>query len=276
MLNNPPTGRINSKRRPFEDVVADIRHAVYAVMQRKTDTQTGLQQIASIGSGFFASSKVFVTCYHVIMNSISPHQDGIQYDLVNNLGPGKASVHTVSNAVTGQNLHLFPEDDLAILIVDGNQSRAYVSLEYGEIRVGAEIGIAGYPIPRLGLVNGKISCDGLLFRVAKSVLTSTYNTTINTDTGNVLVNVPVMEVNFLFVPGNSGGPIFSADTGRVLGFVHGFQSYKILERVETVTLVKNLPAGMGNTYMHNQTALYSLGIVLSRVRPHLEKFGVSL
>jgi hypothetical protein len=273
---NPPTGRINSKRRPFQDVVADVRHAVYAVMQRKASPQNGLQQVAAIGSGFFVSSKVFVTCYHVIMNVASPHQDGVQYDLVNNLGPSGGSVHTVSNATTGTNVHLFPEDDLAVLIVDGNQDRAYLPLDYSDIRIGAEIGVAGYPIPRLVVVNGKISFDGLLFRVAKSVLTSTYIITINTDIGTTLPNMPVIEVNFLFVSGNSGGPIFSSDTGRVLGFVHGYQSYKILERVETVNMIKNLPAGMANTYIHNQTALYSLGIVLSRVRVHLEKFGVSL
>ena len=280
MSNGPPTGRISAKRRPFENVVADVRHAVYAVIQRKPDPQSGLQQVAAIGSGFLASSNVFVTCYHVLMNARTPHQDGIQYDLVNNLGstagPIRGSVYTVTNAVVGRNVHLFPDDDLAVLLIDGNQNRAYLPLEFGEINIGTEIGVAGYPIPRLFIVNGKISIEGLLFRVAKSALTDTYVTSINTESGATLPNIPVMEVNFLFVAGNSGGPIFSAETGRVMGFVHGYQTYKILERLETVTMIKDLPEGMGKTYIQNQSALYSLGITLSRVRDHLERFGVSL
>lgn len=276
MSNGTKVGRIGSKRRPFEDVVADVRHAVCAVVQVRPaqPPQTGLR-LAALGSGFFVSSKVFITCYHVLMNSRSPHQDGDRYDLASNLGP-RGIVHSVTNAVVGQNAHLFPEDDLAILIVDGNQDRAYLPLDYEEVRVGAEIGVAGYPLSRLNVVNGRVSFDGMIFRVAKSVLTGTYVVNINTDIGTTLQNMSVLEVNFLFVPGNSGGPIFSADTARVMGFVHGYQTYKVQEKVETVSMLPTLPEGMSRTYISNQSALYSLGIVLSRVRDHLERLNVSL
>lgn len=272
----PPVGRMSARPRPFANVVEDVRQAVCAVVQvRPAEApQTGLR-FATIGSGFFVSSKVFVTCHHVLMNSASPHQDGDRYDLAANLG-NRGIVHTVANGVAGQNVHLFPEDDLAILIVDGNQDRAYLPLDYGNIRVGEEIGVAGYPLSRLVLVNGLIGFSGLIFRVARSVLTATYLVNVQIDGGPTLTNMPVLEVNFLFVNGNSGGPIFSAETGRVIGFVHGYQPYKLREKVETVTMIANLPAGMSNTYIDNQTALYSLGIVLSRVRDHLEQFGVSL
>jgi len=209
------------------------------------------------------------------MNSASPHQDGDRYDLAGNLG-SRGIVHTVANGVIGQNVHLFPEDDLAILIVDGNQDRAYLPLDYGNIKVGEEIGVAGYPLSRLQLVNGLIGFGGLIFRVARSVLTATYPVNIQIDGGPLLANIPVLEVNFLFVNGNSGGPIFSAETGRVVGFVHGYQSYKVREKIETVSMIPNFPAGMSNTYIENQSALYSLGIVISRVRDHLEQFAVAL
>jgi hypothetical protein len=272
---HPLVGRMNAKARPFERVVNDVRRAVCSVIRLRANAQGGFQAMA-IGSGFFVSCRVFITCFHVLMHTSNPHRDGDRYELVANLGQAGGSVHSIANAVVGQNVHLFPTDDLAILIADGNQDRAYLPLFYEDIQVGAEIGVAGYPIPRLNVVNGMLNPRDLIYRVARSVVTATYNATINTDIGTTLPEIPVIEVNFLFVAGNSGGPIFSADTGRVMGFVHGFQGYKVLERVETVTMLQNLPAGMSNTYIHNQTALYSLGIVLSRIRSHLEGFGVTL
>lgn len=209
------------------------------------------------------------------MNPANPHQDGDQYQLVNNLGTG-GSIHLVSNAIAQNNLHLFQEADLALLQVDGNQDRPYLPLEYGDTPVGTEIGVAGYPLPQLLVTNGTLRYDGLIFRVAKNVVTSTYRTNIPTDMGFLLTDVPIIEVNFLFVSGNSGGPLFLAETGRAIGFVHGYRTQKIREKVETVTLIPALPAGMSGTYIENQSALYSLGIGLSRVRVYLEQFGVTL
>jgi hypothetical protein len=228
-----------------------------------------------LGSGFFVSPRVFVTCAHVLMHPANPHQDGDRYDLVQNLSTG-IRFWQVSNAVVGTNVHVFPDSDLAVLIVDGNQDRVYLPLEYGDLPVGMEIGIAGYPIPILTSVGGILHYDGLIFRVAKNVLTATYQTNISVQGGPTLTNIPLLEVNFLFVPGNSGGPIFAADTGRVLGFVHGFRMHKIVERIETVTLIQNLPPGVSNKYVDSQSALYSIGVRLSHVRAHLEGLGVSL
>lgn len=94
--------------------------------------------------------------------------------------------------------------------------------------------------------------------------------------GTILTDIPVIEVNFLFVAGNSGGPLFAAETGRAMGFVHGYHTQKIREKVETVTLIPTLPPGISGTYIDNQSALYSLGIALSRVRDYLDRFGVTL
>lgn len=276
MPQGTPTGRISAKRRPFEKVVADVRHAVYAVTRRRAlpPPQRGFVG-GPLGSGFFVSSKVFVTCAHVIVHASNPHQNGDSYDLVNNLG-SKISIQQVSNAEEGNNLHIFSDDDLAVLLVDSNQDKAYLPLDYGDVDVGSEIGVAGYPLPEFIVVNGVLSYNGLIFRVAKNVVTATYSTNLPTDTGMNLRDVQVIEVNFLFVPGNSGGPIFAAETGRIVGFVEGYRTQKIQEKVETATMIPNLPQGLNGTYINNQSALYSIGIKLNRVRPRLEQFGVSL
>ena len=55
-------------------------------------------------------------------------------------------------------------------------------------------------------------------------MTATYLANVN-----LLLNAPILEVNFLFVPGNSGGPIFDAETSQVVGFVDAFTTIKIGE-----------------------------------------------
>jgi hypothetical protein len=209
------------------------------------------------------------------MSPANPHQDGDQYQLVNSLGQG-GLINTVSDTTVGRNLHFFQDCDLALLQADGSQNRAYLPLQYADIYPGYEIGVAGFPLPSLQTVAGSLRYDGLIFRVAKNVVTATYRTNINTNTGMALTDIPAIEVNFLFVPGNSGGPLFEADTGRVVGFVQGYRTQKIEEKVETVSLIPTLPQGMASSYIYTQSALYSLGIGISRVRSHLEQFGVSL
>jgi hypothetical protein len=209
------------------------------------------------------------------MHPANPHQDGDRYDLVQGLAT-EIKIWQVNNAVVGTNVHIFSDSDLAVLVLDGNENRAYLPLEYGDLPLGMEIGIAGYPIPVLTTVAGVLHYEGLIFRVAKNVLTATYQANISSGIGPNLTNIPLLEVNFMFVPGNSGGPIFAAETGRVLGYVQGFRVHKIVERIETVSLIQNLPQGMSNTYVDNQTALYSIGVRLSKVRAHLEGLGVTL
>jgi hypothetical protein len=91
-----------------------------------------------------------------------------------------------------------------------------------------------------------------------------------------LISVPIIEVNFLFVPGNSGGPVFCAQTGRVMGFVRGFQALKIRESVANATMIKQLPLGLNGQYIENLNAIYSLAIKLDFIRTTIEGFGAQL
>jgi len=190
---------------------------------------------------------------------------------------GTGGAHQIANVTVGENLYLHADCDVALLRCDARPDQPFVALEYGEIPVGRELGVAGYPLAQLAPdPTGDLSYNGLIFRVARGVLTSTYATTINLDQGTTIQNTPVIEVNFLFVPGNSGGPVFDAETGRVLAFVHGYTTVKIRERVEQVTMINPLPDGVSATYIENLNALYSLAIRLEAARPYLEALGVKL
>ncbi len=271
----PPTGRIRTNRRSFEEVVRDLRYAIFAVVRCRP---IGGDQFnaTSLGSGFFVAPQIFVTCHHVINGVANPHQDGDHYQLVCSRDEAGGLFHTLQNVILNREVFLFPDVDLALLLGRGIRDQAFVSLDYSTWPVGKEIGVAGYPIPRLIVAEGQLRYDGLLFRVAKGVITSTYVTNLQTDQAVILERAPVIEVNFLFVPGNSGGPVFDAETGRVGGFVHGYTATKIRERIEHVTLLQDLPEGITGQYVENLNALYSVAIKMDRARPHLEKFGIGL
>lgn len=274
----PPTGRLSTKRRSFEDVVRDIRHTVFSVI-RLRPAGNGTCNCMALGSGFFVSRELFLTCHHVVNPVNAPHVDGDLYRLVavtDSKGAGNGI--QIGNIKVGETLHLFPDSDLALFRCPIVATRPYVALEYGEVRIGRDVGVAGYPLAQLAPApgNGDLRYEGLIFRVARGPLTSTYVTTLNSDQGIVMQNLPILEVNFLFVPGNSGGPVFDAETGRVAAFVHGYRTAKIRERIETVTMINSMPQGMQNTYVENLSALYSLAIKMERARPHLEANGVTL
>jgi S1-C subfamily serine protease len=275
MNQQPLRGRLKAKPRSFEKVVRDLRHVVFSVVRvRPLDAEN--VQFTVLGSGFFVSPTVFLTSCHVVNGRAASHQDGDSYHLVSSFGGSPPVIYFAKDARQGSNLHLFPDCDLALLIHSENREKPYAALDYADVYEGREIGVAGYPIAVLQAVEGKLTLEGFKFRVAKGVVTGAYITNINFEGGVELRGIPVIEVNFLFVPGNSGGPIFDAETGRILGFVHGYTTTKIRERVEQVTLIPDLPADMTGKYVECLSALYSLGIKLDLVRPQLEQFGVTL
>lgn len=269
-----PTGRLSAKARPFKSVVADVRHAVFSV-HRHRPLADGQFQVTPLGSGFFVSSKVFLTCWHVIDSPGSQHQPGDIYKLVNNLDGAHGMIHEITGGL-GMDIHLFPDHDLAILLSSSMPNQAYLPISFADIPVGLEIGVAGYPLPRLITdANNNVTLTGMIYRVAKGVATAFYRTDLNTGDGHPLKDTMILEVNFLFVPGNSGGPIFDAETGRAIAYVKGFQRHKIQEVHEKCQLIP-VPQGLSGEYLDSVYAVYSLGLTLEPVRGQLEEFGVAL
>ena len=269
-----PAGKIPTKDRDFDSVVADVRHAVFSVI-RYRPAANNLFDITPLGSGFFVSSEVFVTCWHVVDSPISPHKDGDLYRLLNNLDGTHGIVHEINGGI-GKDIHLYPDSDFAILISKSKRDQAYLPISYADIPVGLEIGVAGYPLAQATVdANKNLTVGGVVYRVARGVATAFYKTDLDTGDGHPQKDRMILEVNFLFVPGNSGGPIFNARTGRVMAYVKGFRQHKIMDRKEVCNLIP-VPTGMQPDYLAAVHAVYSIGFTLEPARNHLEQFGVTL
>jgi len=177
--------------------------------------------------------------------------------------------------VVGTDLHLYPDRDAAIFQLNGDP-RPYVAVGYSDLAEGCEIGIAGYPLPQV--VAGQVAGQGLInfiYRVAKGVVTATFTQSIKPGNGPATIQLNTIEVNFLFVPGNSGGPIFDAETGRVFAFVHGFKDSEIVQRFVN-TNPQNVAGGAPAQHVQALHAVYSVGIRLDAIRTELQGFGVTL
>jgi S1-C subfamily serine protease len=263
-----------TKDRDFHTVAADVRHAVFSV-HRHRPSGNGLFDITPLGSGFFVGSEVFVTCWHVIDGPASPHQEGDVYRLVNNLDGTSGIIHEVNGGV-GTDIHLYPDLDFAILISKSKKDQAYLPISYADIPIGLDIGVAGYPLAQVSTdANGHLTLGGVVYRVARGVATAFYKTDLDTGDGHPQHDRMILEVNFIFVPGNSGGPIFDGRTGRVMAYVKGFRYHKIAERNEQCNLI-TVPEGLQQNYVAAVHAVYSIGFTFEPVRNHLEQFGVTL
>lgn len=224
---------------------------------------------AALGTGFFVRPDIFITCHHVMNDSRDSHRAGDSYRLIANVTGSSPTSHVVTAPQVGQELTLFPSLDLAVLRVDITNDQPYVALAYDDIRVGAEVGVVGYPLASLITdANGNLTLQGLIYRAAYGPVTGRYDGTLPTGE-----TIPVVEVNFMFVPGNSGGPVFNVNTGRVCGMVQSIRWTRIAEQVMPTGIVQ-LPLGVVNPYIVPIMAIYSWGIKLDCARTALEGFGV--
>lgn len=265
-----PVGRLKGKGKAFHEQVFEMRHVVFSVI-RERQVPEG-KAARALGTGFFIAPRVFITCDHVVNPVNDRHQPGDSYLLVANLTGRSGKLYRIERPELNKDINLFPNLDLAVLRVrsaDANQP--YCALEYGDVWEGQGIGVVGYPLAELRAINGNLALNAVLYRAARGCITALYTTN-----DGALVDVPCIEVNFLFVPGNSGGPVFSVDTGRVLGYVRGYRAVKIRESVATATMISQLPLGLGNQYIENLNAIYSIAIKLDYIRATVEEFGVTL
>ena len=272
-VNLAPTGKLSTESRRFTQIVADLRYVVFSVIRDRPTAQAGVVSSVPLGTGFFVRADIFITCHHVISPALDPHRPGDSYRLIANLTGSSATVHTLSNVEVGNNLTMFPNLDLAVLQFNVGADQPFAAITYDDVQIGDDVGVVGYPLAVLNCdTSGNLLLEGLIYRAAKGTVTGRFAGTLNAQAPDL----PVLEVNFMFVSGNSGGPVFEAETGRVVGMVQGIRWAKIAEQVAQISTPNvQLPLGLTPNYVECIHAIYSLGIKLDCFRSALEGLGIT-
>ena len=112
----------------------------------------------------------------------------------------------------------------------------YIPISKEFSTIGTEIGILGYPISQLQFENGdfnKPKWGNILLRTDQGVVNCRFQTAQDTY---------MYQFTLSFNPGNSGGPIFNAKTGKLISIVKGFNSILMTKNQEEVKEGDKAPA----------------------------------
>lgn len=193
--------------RPRE-LVSEIRRSIYAVLIEWAAPPDGTPKVQAVGTAFAISSEGhFMTAEHVVNQVGQPltTQDKI---LLAQMQPDglTASISGPYSILTSSKTH-----DYALLHQPTAQGRVqqYLDLDSGSRFEGEDVAICGYPMAssRINPENKTVTIE-LNIRVAAGIISSQKLE----HTGRKL-----LEVDFPILPGNSGGPLVSLKTGKVLG-----------------------------------------------------------
>ncbi|MBI2985087.1 MAG: trypsin-like peptidase domain-containing protein [Candidatus Kerfeldbacteria bacterium] len=254
----------------FADCVSLLKTSVYMIVRgREHDNngQNGMRWL-TLGSGFVAGQYRMLSASHVFddPNNTDPlahHQDTDRYYLlkVDDLGRWHAAIRQLK---LNETLFLYPDRDLAVLYldegfygVDGkmyHEKNDFIRISKDFHIIGTSVGILGYPLSKLEFDDSDINkprLGNVLLRVDQGVINTRYR--INEHRHQY-------EFTMAFNPGNSGGPVFDAKTGRAISIVHGFRVINM--RLEEKDLPKAFQPKQytEKSYLEPLNASYSVGV----------------
>ena len=235
--------------------------SIFAILRIDTSLQKDNARIVGTGFVINANPIKIATCNHVvgegnaenngkIVYAIAKRSDGAtDFDLRN----GQISYLKVKTIL------FKPEFDLAILEIDPSQNKDIaekigipalikpLEIDFSEIDIGT-------PVEWLSAGTlGDLTITPRLFKgniVTKYIKNNHYKFMNSQGVEEIATmhGISLLEVDQLFFPGCSGSPIMSSQHGKVIGWVHGFNSWQ-------------LPP--------NLTASLSIGISVSNVKDFL-------
>lgn len=191
------------------DVIATAKPSIVAI-----GVHAPLQnpRFRFLGSGFAVADGVkVVTCAHVIP-TLDPEKRETIAIAVPSPGGDSARVHTAK-------LESIDRDaDLAVLAFEGPALPSLAVATPEEIREGLEVVLMGFPIgSALGLFAA--SHRGLVAAITPMIIPAAGSAGIRSQNVQVLRGAPIqlLQLDATAYPGNSGGPLLDAATGRVVG-----------------------------------------------------------
>ncbi|MFZ2151444.1 MAG: serine protease [Candidatus Absconditicoccaceae bacterium] len=226
--------KIPEKFKVFEDCVNRVKKSTYMIVRGKKQIQDGKETInwKTLGTGVVVAPHRMITCSHVINDpqSNSLHADGDLYYLVRHDDDDHFHIRVFTPKVNKE-LFLYPEKDLGIIYLDKEfyqfdnkilkLENEFVKISKDIKGIGTEIGILGYPLCNLGFFNGDVSkpiIGNILLRTDKGIINCSYKDPYQ---------LKFYEFTLQFNSGNSGGPIFDINTGKLVGIIQGYRQIAI-------------------------------------------------
>jgi putative serine protease PepD len=204
------------------ELVRNLRRGVVAVLvlpeagspTSVEDLQQRLAVPVCRGTAFSVSSDTFLTCNHVIQTAAIE-----RLKLVGSANPDGGPPLIYHDALE---VRSDPQTDIAIVKVRQARSELVpIVLDQGQPPVGLDILAVGYPLPEQrapesieGERRVNVAIQGT-FRAVRGIVASR------------MPQGTHFEIDKLVNPGQSGGPVVSLETGRLVGICQAFTLYTV-------------------------------------------------
>jgi len=198
------------------DLVAVIAAARPSIVPVGTYSETANPRFGFRGSGFVVGDgQLVATNFHVLPPELPADGSGPQLAVLADRTPTGGQLRRARVVASDRN------HDLALLRIDGTPLPALTLAEPGSAREGQAIALIGFPIGgTLGFA--PVSHRGIVASITTVALPAPTSRQLDTRAIARLRegNFEVFQLDATAYPGNSGGPVLDADSGRVLAIVN--------------------------------------------------------
>ncbi len=199
---------LNASARNLPQTIKEIKPSIVGV---GTYLATRRPPPLYLGTGFIVGDGYHViTNYHVVSKKMdNKEQLGIFYS------HGRNSKFRKARVLAKDETH-----DLALLRIEGTRFPALKIAASGTVEEGEEIAFTGFPIGTvLGLF--PVTHRGIISAIVPVVIPAPSSSTLTIKMIKRLRNpYQVYQLDATAYPGNSGSPMYSVKTGRVLGVIN--------------------------------------------------------
>lgn len=194
-------------------LVETIAMAKRSVVVVGTYNPVNSPRFAFRGTGFVVGDgNSLITSFHVLPDAAADGQSKLTVQLP--VRPGELEMRPATVAATDR-VH-----DLALLHFDGSPLPALRTADTKGVQEGLSVAFIGFPIgDLLGLT--PVTHRGIVSSIAPMAIARANSQLLNERTVRTLRDggFDIYQLDATAYPGNSGGPVFNAETGEVIGVI---------------------------------------------------------
>ena len=211
------TGRTQATVSTLPDIVARTKPSVLPV---GTFNATDSPRFSFRGSGFVIAEEggrgnLMATNFHVLPDGAGGDSGPPMAVLTGPGGPGAESQRRLARVVATDRLH-----DLALLQLEGPPLPGLALEAAGPVREGQAVALMGFPIGGV-LGFSVVTHRGIVASITSAAMPAPTARQLDPRAVSRLRegNFELLQLDATAYPGNSGGPVLDAETGRVIGIV---------------------------------------------------------